>query len=350
MGGIRSGAMAAVVVAGWSATGMAQPSIVTEEATVASPQQGASIYVRNKHPSGMAAFAPERTLLFVHGATYPASTAFDLPLGGMSWMDYLAQRGFDVYLMDLPGYGRSSRPPSMDKPAAQGQPVETTADAVADYAAVADWILARRGLRKLDVMGWSWGTTIAGGFAAAHPDRVNRLVLYAPVWVPLPGAPPPPPAPTLGAYRLVTAEAAKQRWLNGVPPDKAAALIPDGWFDQWQRATWATDPTAAASGSLRAPNGVSLDFQRYWSAGKPTYDPAAITAPTLLIQAEWDQDTPPQRSIGLFPALTHAASKAYVLIGEGTHSVMMERNRLQLFGAVQAFLEASDEVVAEPAK
>ena len=46
-------------------------------------------------------FRSERTLLFVHGATYPASTAFDLALGGASWMDYIVSRGYDVYLLDL---------------------------------------------------------------------------------------------------------------------------------------------------------------------------------------------------------------------------------------------------------
>ena len=320
--------------------------LVTEEAMIASPQVGLKIYVRNKHPAGMTRFSPERTLVFVHGATYPASAAFDLELGGMSWMDYIARRGFDVYLLDLPGYGRSTRPAAMDRPAAEGQPVETTADAVRDYAAVIDWVLARRHLTRLDAAGWSWGTTIAAGFAAEHPEKVNRLVLYAPVWLAqtAPGtasSQATPASPPLGAYRVVSREDALKRWLNGVPPDKQAALIPPGWFDQWQKATWATDPKSAGSNPamLRAPNGVFLDFQRFWAAGQPTYDPAKITAPTLMIQAEWDRDTPPARSQGLFPLLTSAAWKKYVLIGEGTHHVMMERNRMLLFQAVQAFLE-----------
>lgn len=320
-----------------SAPAMAQAPLVTEEAMVDSPQQGMKIYVRNKHAAGMTAFTPERTVVFVHGATYPASTAFDLELGGLSWMDYIAQRGFDVYLLDLPGYGRSTRPAAMDGPADAGQPVETTAQAVADYAAVADWVRARRHLSQIDVMGWSWGTTIAGGYAAAHPDKVNRLVLYAPVWVPQQIVTTEPPK--LGAYRMVSADAAKQRWLNGVPADKQADLIPSGWFDRWQQATWATDPKSGGT-SLRAPNGVMQDLQGAWAAGKPTYDPGKITAPTLMIQAEWDHDTPPLRSQGLFPALTHAASKEYILIGEGTHTVLMEKNRLQFFAAVQSFLEA----------
>jgi pimeloyl-ACP methyl ester carboxylesterase len=309
--------------------------LITEEAMVDSPQAGLKIYVRNKHPAEMSSFAPERTLLFVHGATYPASTAFDLKLGDMSWMDYIARRGFDVYLMDLPGYGASTRPAAMDQPADAGEPIETTADAVRDYAAVVDWVLARRHLSKLDAMGWSWGTTIAAGFAAEQPMKVNRLVLYAPVWI----SQDTPPAAKLGAYRMVTREAALKRWVRGVPDGQVADLIPPGWFDAWQTATWATDPKAQEAQALRAPNGVILDFQRYWGVGKPTYDPAKITAPTLMIQAEWDQDTPPARSQGLFPQLTGAAWKEYVLIGEGTHTVVMEKNRMLLFQAVQTFLE-----------
>jgi hypothetical protein len=57
---------------------------------------GIEIYLRNKQPADMNSFRPERTVLFVHGSTYPAHTAFALPLGGMSWMDYIAARGYDV--------------------------------------------------------------------------------------------------------------------------------------------------------------------------------------------------------------------------------------------------------------
>jgi pimeloyl-ACP methyl ester carboxylesterase len=314
--------------------------LVTENTMVASPQPGIKIYVRNKHPAYKTQFDAAHTLVFVHGATYPASTAFDLELNGMSWMDYIARRGFDVYLLDLPGYGHSTRPASMDGPADAGQPVETTAQAVADYGAVVDWVLARRHLSRLDAMGWSWGTTIAGGYAAEHPEKVNRLVLYAAVWLSH-EKPPTGDAAKLGAYRVVTIPTAKERWYKGVPQDKQAELIPPGWFDTWQKATWATDPKAASANppALRAPNGVTQDIRNYYMSGKATYDPGKITAPTLMIQAQWDQDTPPYMSQALFPLLTATPWKQYDLIGEGTHTVIMEKNRLQLFNAVQNFLE-----------
>jgi hypothetical protein len=43
----------------------------------------------------------------------------------------------------------------------------------------------------------------------------------------------------------------------------------------------------------------------------------------------------------LFPLLVNAPQKQYVEIGEGTHSVMLERNRMQLFRTVQGFLDGS---------
>jgi len=68
-------------------------------------------------------------------------------------------------------------------------------------------------------MGWSWGTAIMGVYTAQHNDKVNRLVLYAPLWIfstrPIIGGDGP-----LGAYRTVTKESAKARWLSGVAEDR----------------------------------------------------------------------------------------------------------------------------------
>jgi len=148
------------------------------------------------------------------------------------------------------------------------------------------------------------------------------------------------PGPT-PAYRAVARDAALGRWLNGVPEDKKAALIPAGWFDQWADATWATDPDGAKLNPpvLRAPNGVLQDGQEFFSAGKPYYDPAKVTVPTLLVVAEWDRDTPPYMAQTLFPLLVNAPGKRLVMLAEGTHTIIMEKNRLKLFEAVQSFLD-----------
>src|SRR4029079_14922484 len=67
--------------------------------------------------SNMTAFRTERTLLFVHGATYPAHAAFDLKLGGEAWMDYIPARGEDASRLALPGYDKSPRPKEVAEPA-----------------------------------------------------------------------------------------------------------------------------------------------------------------------------------------------------------------------------------------
>ena len=86
---------------------------------VPSSDAGIEIYVRNKRPADMASFRPERTVLYVHGATYPASTAFDLQLDGMSWMDYIGVPGLRCLSPRPARLGKSTRPKEMsDKPEA----------------------------------------------------------------------------------------------------------------------------------------------------------------------------------------------------------------------------------------
>jgi len=332
--------LAAAVAAAFATQTSAQaPKVVMEEMTVPS-EPGIEIYVRNKRPADLSAFRPERTVLFVHGATYPAHTSFDLKLDGMSWMDYIAARGYDVYLLDLRGYGRSTRPKEMDEAPEANPPIVRGTAAVKDISAVVDFILARRGIARLNLLGWSWGTTLMATYTTQNPGKVERLVLYAPAWIRTTPSLSRPPGP-LGAYRAVAREQAKTRWLTGVPEDKKATLIPPGWFDAWADATFATDPVGAKMNPpvIRAPNGVQQDGDEFFAAGRPYYDPAKITTPTLLVHAEWDRDTPAYMAQTLFPLLVNAPGKRYVQLPEGTHTIMMEKNRLMLFEAVQAFLD-----------
>ena len=332
--------LAAAVAAAFATQTSAQaPKVVMEEMTVPS-EPGIEIYVRNKRPADLSAFRPERTVLFVHGATYPAHTSFDLKLDGMSWMDYIAARGYDVYLLDLRGYGRSTRPKEMDEAPEANPPIVRGTAAVKDISAVVDFILARHGIARLNLLGWSWGTTLMATYTTQKPGKVERLVLYAPAWIRTTPSLSRPPGP-LGAYRAVSREQAKTRWLTGVPEDKKATLIPPGWFDAWADATFATDPVGAKMNPpvIRAPNGVQQDGDEFFAAGRPYYDPAKITTPTLLVHAEWDRDTPAYMAQTLFPLLVNAPGKRYVQLPEGTHTIMMEKNRLMLFEAVQAFLD-----------
>src|SRR3954467_1081116 len=80
--------------------------LATEEFMVPAADPGIQLYVRNKRPDGMTQFNKDNIVLFVHGATYPAETSFDLKLDDLSWMEYIASRGYDVYLVDVRGFGR----------------------------------------------------------------------------------------------------------------------------------------------------------------------------------------------------------------------------------------------------
>ena len=140
---IRMLSTALLLILSINANGAIGPEVVMEEFMVPAVDPGISLYVRNKHPKGVKSFPGENILLYVHGATYPAETAFDLKLNGLSWMDYIAQHGYDVYLVDLRGYGKSTRPSEMDKPAAENEPIVRTETAVKDVGAAVDFKIGR---------------------------------------------------------------------------------------------------------------------------------------------------------------------------------------------------------------
>jgi pimeloyl-ACP methyl ester carboxylesterase len=126
----------------------AEPKIASESYLIPSSDTGIQLYIRNKHAAGMSRFSAERTVIYVHGTTQASEPTFDLPLDGSSWMDYLAARGYDVYLVDLRGYGGSSRPPEMDQPAANNPPIVRTGTAITDLGSAIDHVLTRRKLHR----------------------------------------------------------------------------------------------------------------------------------------------------------------------------------------------------------
>jgi pimeloyl-ACP methyl ester carboxylesterase len=336
---IRILSLLVLVCIGFGARAQA-PAIAMEEFMVPAVDAGIQLYVRNKHPQDLNKFPGEKILLFVHGATYPAETAFDLKLNGLSWMEYIAQHGYDVYLVDIRGYSKSTHPPEMDQPATDNEPIVRLETAVKDVGATVDFILKRRGVSKINLLGWSSGASVMGWYTTQNNDKVNKLVLYAPQWL-RGSAALTDPGDKLAAYRTVSRNGAKERWLYGVPEHKKADLIPPGWFEAWADATFATDPVGAKQTPpvLRAPNGVVLDGREFWGSGKPLYDPAEIRVPTFIAHAEWDADLPSYMLYAYFEKLTNTPYKRYVQIGEGTHTVIMEKNRMQLFTAVQQFLD-----------
>ncbi|NIG77738.1 alpha/beta hydrolase [Klebsiella sp. Ap-873] len=310
------------------------PEILRNDFYIPTTTPGIELYVRNKRRGDLAAIPGDRTVLFVAGSTYPASTSFDLVLDGSSWMDNLAHAGYDVWLVDVRGYGQSSKPAEMAEPPEQNAPVVRTPVAVSDVASAVDFIRRQTGHAAINLIGWSWGAALMATYTTAHNGAVNKLVLLAPQWI----RDTPSASDTggeLGAYRVVKRSSAKARWLNGVPESERESLLPQAWFDAWADATFGPTEDAA----IKAPNGTVQDSREIWSAGRALYDAAQIRVPVLIVHADWDRDCPLELSKTLFSQLTQAPYRRWVEIGEGTHSVFMEKNRWQVFTAVQHFLD-----------
>ena len=128
--------------------------------------QMTSIYVREVVRVGTALRdGNNRVVLFIHGAGTPGEVSFDVPYRDYSWMEFLARAGFDVFAMDMTGYGRSTRPAAMNDPCnlsseqqhelalgghaeacapSYGQQMTTIASDWNDIGAVVDHVLALR--------------------------------------------------------------------------------------------------------------------------------------------------------------------------------------------------------------
>src|SRR5580658_9572355 len=143
--------------------------------------QTTQIYVREVVRAGTAlreVGSADRVVLFVHGAGTPAEVAFDVPYQDYSWMGYLAREGFDVFSMDMTGYGRSTRPAAMNDPcnlsreqqltlipslmaapcsATYGQQMTTLASDWNDIGSVVDHLLALRHVDRVAMVAWSLG-------------------------------------------------------------------------------------------------------------------------------------------------------------------------------------------------
>ncbi|MDH3641544.1 MAG: alpha/beta hydrolase [Gammaproteobacteria bacterium] len=316
---------------------MIDRAVQTTEHRVPSGRAGLSVLLRNKSPGRGGTPA-----LFVHGATYPSTVMFDYAIDGCSWMDWMVRADFDVWCIDLLGYGGSDRPAEMSQPADQNGPIVDTAEAVADVKRAMDFILAERGAESIDLVGYSWGTAITAQIAGEEPQKVRRLVLGGAIWlrtkpsqIAIGGS--------LGAYRIVTAPATIKRWTIGLDESQKNAIAPPERFAQWAAAAIASDPDSSGHdpAQLRAPTGVVRDVQESWQQGSPTYDPSLIRCPVAVVVGEWDKETTPEEGRTVFEKLTGAAERRFTIIGGGTHSLLLENQRHQLYETVRGFLGAT---------
>lgn len=287
----------------------------------------------------------DRVALFIHGAGTPAEVAFDVPYQDFSWMAYLAHAGYDVFSMDMTGYGRSTRPAAMNDPcnltreqqagfvpalipapcaASYPHQMTTLASDWHDIDAVVDRVRALRHVEKVNLLAWSLGGPRSAGYAAQHPDKVAKLVLLAPAYNSAAHAEPPAQVPANGAaMNTQSRDEFVANWDRQV-----------GCTDQYEGATrdsvWsemiASDKVGATwgSGVRRAPQVTT------W--GWTTAVVAKTQIPTLMVSGAHDKQVNPDRVRELYTDLG-SPKKVFVDLACSSHNAMWEKNHLLLFKA-----------------
>jgi pimeloyl-ACP methyl ester carboxylesterase len=309
--------------------------------------QASQIYVRERVMAGTALRGPvsqDRVVVFIHGAGTPAEVAFDVPHSDYSWMAYLASAGFDTFSLDVTGYGRSTRPAPMGDPcnlspeqqaqfiprllAAPCAPTHpksltTIATDWDDIGAVVDYVRGLRRVDKVSLVAWSLGGPRSGGFTAQHPEKVQKLVLLAPVYNAT--APATQPAESGRGVPMNTQSHSEftANWERQVG-------CPDQYEPEVARTVWdemlASDAVGSTwgTGVRRAPNTPTWGWNQAAAA--------KITQPVLLVAGAHDKQVRPDGVRALHTDLG-SKEKVFVDLACSSHNAMWERNHLLLFKA-----------------
>lgn len=256
-------------------------------------------------------------LMLAHGSGSAGRESFDLALPGRadySLMDRFARAGFDVFALDVQGFGRSSRPDGH----------VTTEAAAEDLDAAIDYLRLERGVERVHVLAWSWGTQYAGLFIAAHPDKVGRYVSYAQMHV---------DSPDIVRRRKSVDLYRAQPWVT---------IPPEGWKKRFRSSTppALTEPEvieafaeAAAAVETKTSTGPQLDLV----TRLPMVDPALITVPTLMIHGQYDDVADTAGLLPFFARLPNP-EKRYVVVPDAGHMMHLQAGRHVFFSAVLDFL------------
>ena len=315
--------------------------------------QPAQLYVRERVKAGVVArgrAAGDRVVLFVHGAGTPAEVAFDVPYQDYSWMGFLAAADFDVFSVDMSGYGRSTRPAPMNDPCnlsetaqrtfvprllaapcapTYAQPMTTIGSDWDDIGAAVEYIRSLRRVDKVSLVAWSQGGPRSGGYTVQHPERVNRLVLLAPGYNRTMADGPPGRSAQAGAFNTQSHQEFVANWDRQV-----------GCAEQYDQsvsdAVWsemlASDPVGATwgAGVRRAPNTATWG----WNAAVV----ARTRTPVLMVTGVHDKQVSPDRVRELYMDLA-SSEKVFVDLACSSHNAMWERNHVLMFRASLEWLE-----------
>ena len=105
-----------------------------------------------------------------HGSGKPVLSLHGWPDSSYLWRNqipFLVANGFRAIAPDQRGFGRSDRP--------EGVAAYSLQNAVADLVGILDAL----GIDAADIVAHDWGASVAWLTAAAHPNRVRRLVVLS---------------------------------------------------------------------------------------------------------------------------------------------------------------------------
>jgi pimeloyl-ACP methyl ester carboxylesterase len=300
-------------------------------------------------------------VLMIHGNGNPSLPVFDLQFQDYSWMDYLANAGFDVFAMDLTGYGLSPRPMMDDpcnaakseqqkslipKPLAATCPpsypfqLTTIQSDWDDIDRVVDYIRKIRNVDKVNLLAWSRGGPRAGGYAGLHPEKVDKLFLYAPVYVRDSPDNPPPVLPQPGVpYSAVGFADFHANWdgqqgcQNQFTPQIRPVINSAILDSDLLGSTWGT--AGVRRGPIwNNPPGYSAQAIYGWNPKLA----AKITAPTLIIRGELDTQVPAIQSSDLMVDLVSVPQLVFIQVACSSHFMVWENQHMILMKASEEWI------------
>jgi pimeloyl-ACP methyl ester carboxylesterase len=340
--------------------GFAQKEVLSIDHYVANTSKAPSmegqvtqIYVRERTQASTALRSDDlagQVVLFIHGAGTPAEVAFDVPLEGYSWMAYLAKFGYDTFSMDTTGYGRSTRPAVMNDicnlsesqqesfiPALLSESCEPSYPFAAttiesdwdDIDAVVDYLREIRDVDKVHMVAWSLGGPRAAGYAARHPEKVDRIVLLAPAYGRSRSSNPPEQIPAPGAaFTKQSLQDFSNNWQRQSPcTNQYDPAVSDA---VWQ-AMLDSDPVGATwgTGVRRAPRTT------VWGWNEEVV--AKTNTPMLIVSPIHDAQVPPSSVRNLYEDLG-SEQKVLLDLACSSHNAMWEVNREILFNSTLQWL------------
>jgi pimeloyl-ACP methyl ester carboxylesterase len=285
---------------------------------------GADLFIWRKRKSGLR--NPVGSVLLVHGSSMASTPCFDLDVpgrSGHSLMDYLAERGYDVWTMDHEGYGRSTKDRKVHAGIKRGGE---------ELLATAKYIRKVSGAKSFLIYGISSGALRAAYFAQKYPQFVKRVVLDAFVWT-------GKGSPTLKdrAKRFAKAKGTDRRPIHAkfirtiFSRDKHGKAARPDVVKAFAEACCELDDSV--------PNGTYIDMTQRL----PIVNPRKLTVPVLITRGEWDGIASYEDLIEFFHLLPNPDKQFAIMPGISHASLQMKNFRI-VFHLIERFFSQPEPI------